>query len=258
MPKESDVKILSSTELSMFTTDLSQPTNTTPAMRYSYDDQHNFMTKKCSGESIHKLTDVSAVDYFQFDFNEVQYHNCWKLIQHSHSSSPLIPQSTNIARLENIIWRKWAKAKAKLQECKPEEVNWYKDCDITWLYGPLADSKRSESILGLTANSCENVSLSSSDKRNDSFSSLSSVSTIDSLGFDQGSDNDSIQDTAVLSDDEYELFSVKSILKRTGSSPLQLEEFRNLGLEKTNKSELSAHLNKTVSFAEMVQIRQFY
>ncbi|CAG8447074.1 8647_t:CDS:2 [Acaulospora morrowiae] len=43
----------------------------------------------------------------------------------------------NGVRLENASWRSWAKQKYKLKTVKPELLNWHKDSDVTWLYGPL-------------------------------------------------------------------------------------------------------------------------
>lgn len=44
---------------------------------------------------------------------------------------------TNSVRLENASWRTWTKAKDNLKTVSPEKLNWLKDCDVTWLYGPL-------------------------------------------------------------------------------------------------------------------------
>jgi hypothetical protein len=40
-------------------------------------------------------------------------------------------------RLENASWRTWAKQRGKLKTISPETLNWLKDSDVTWLYGPL-------------------------------------------------------------------------------------------------------------------------
>lgn len=45
--------------------------------------------------------------------------------------------SINAARLENASWRTWAKARNNLKTVSPEILNWSKDNDITWLYGPI-------------------------------------------------------------------------------------------------------------------------
>ncbi|KAF9255247.1 hypothetical protein L218DRAFT_358215 [Marasmius fiardii PR-910] len=40
-------------------------------------------------------------------------------------------------RLENASWRAWWKQKNELKTVNPEILNWFKDSDVTWLYGPL-------------------------------------------------------------------------------------------------------------------------
>ncbi|KAK0547306.1 protein phosphatase regulator [Tilletia horrida] len=44
---------------------------------------------------------------------------------------------TNGVRLENASWRTWAKQRGNLKTISPETLNWLKDSDVTWLYGPL-------------------------------------------------------------------------------------------------------------------------
>jgi len=48
---------------------------------------------------------------------------------------------SNSVRLENASWRTWAKSKYRLRTVLPETLNWLKDCDVTWLYGPLQTDK---------------------------------------------------------------------------------------------------------------------
>lgn len=43
----------------------------------------------------------------------------------------------NGIRLENASWRTWWKQRNKLKTVTPETLNWLKDSDVTWLYGPL-------------------------------------------------------------------------------------------------------------------------
>ncbi|KAI8595903.1 hypothetical protein EDD21DRAFT_312820, partial [Dissophora ornata] len=43
----------------------------------------------------------------------------------------------NGLRLENASWRNWAKQRHRLKTISPKALNWMKDSDTTWLYGPL-------------------------------------------------------------------------------------------------------------------------
>lgn len=45
----------------------------------------------------------------------------------------------NAARLENASWRTWAQRRSNLKTISPEKVNWYKEIDVTWLYGPIVN-----------------------------------------------------------------------------------------------------------------------
>ncbi|EON96794.1 putative hex2 protein [Phaeoacremonium minimum UCRPA7] len=71
------------------------------------------------------------VDYLSHDWREEDIWSSWKYIISKKGDY------SNAARLENASWRTWMKAKNKLKTVSPETLNWLKDCDVTWLYGPL-------------------------------------------------------------------------------------------------------------------------
>ena len=71
------------------------------------------------------------VDYLSHEWREEDIWASWKYIVHRRKDI------TNCTRLENASWRTWTKAKNKLKTVSPESLNWLKDCDVTWLYGPL-------------------------------------------------------------------------------------------------------------------------
>ncbi|OLN85359.1 hypothetical protein CCHL11_09847 [Colletotrichum chlorophyti] len=71
------------------------------------------------------------VDYLSHNWKEEDIWSSWKFIVSRRS------EYSNAARLENASWRTWMKAKNKLKTVSPETLNWLKDCDVTWLYGPL-------------------------------------------------------------------------------------------------------------------------
>lgn len=71
------------------------------------------------------------VDYLSHNWKESDISTCWRnIVSHRRDVS-------NSVRLENASWRTWTKAKYGLRTIAPELVNWSKDCDVTWLYGPL-------------------------------------------------------------------------------------------------------------------------
>ncbi|EFX03024.1 protein phosphatase type 1 complex subunit hex2 [Grosmannia clavigera kw1407] len=71
------------------------------------------------------------VDYLSHNWREEDIWESWKYIVSRRGDY------SNSARLENASWRTWMKSKNKLKTISPETLNWLKDCDVTWLYGPL-------------------------------------------------------------------------------------------------------------------------
>ncbi|KAM3087464.1 protein phosphatase regulator [Clarireedia jacksonii] len=71
------------------------------------------------------------VDYLSHNWREEDIWSSWKHIVSQRGNY------SNSARLENASWRTWMKSKNKLRTVSPETLNWLKDCDVTWLYGPL-------------------------------------------------------------------------------------------------------------------------
>ncbi|KAI1385105.1 uncharacterized protein F4822DRAFT_433634 [Hypoxylon trugodes] len=92
-----------------------------------------------SPDSLERADDDTAVehhptqhvDYLSHDWREEDIWSSWRYIVSKKS------EYSNGPRLENASWRTWMKAKYKLKTVTPETLNWLKDCDVTWLYGPL-------------------------------------------------------------------------------------------------------------------------
>ncbi|KAF7713404.1 Uncharacterized protein PECH_008996 [Penicillium ucsense] len=74
------------------------------------------------------------VDYLSHEWREEDILASWRYVTARKESY------SNGVRLENASWRTWAKAKHNLGTVSPEALNWLKDCDVTWLYGPLKTS----------------------------------------------------------------------------------------------------------------------
>ncbi|KAH8675974.1 hypothetical protein BX600DRAFT_432510 [Xylariales sp. PMI_506] len=91
------------------------------------------------------------VDYLSHDWREEDIWSSWRYIVSKRG------EYANSSRLENASWRTWMKAKYDLKTVSPETLNWLKDCDVTWLYGPLqtqqtklTDTEQSSSMLSRT------------------------------------------------------------------------------------------------------------
>ncbi|KAJ5162476.1 hypothetical protein N7492_007868 [Penicillium capsulatum] len=74
------------------------------------------------------------VDYLSHEWREEDIWASWRYVTTRKKDY------SNGVRLENASWRTWAKAKHHLGTISPETLNWLKDCDVTWLYGPLKTS----------------------------------------------------------------------------------------------------------------------
>lgn len=84
------------------------------------------------------------VDYLSHEWREEDIWRSWSYVVHRRGGL------TNGTRLENASWRSWMKAKNQLKTVSPETLNWLKDCDVTWLYGPLQTNR---SLIPSTGNS---------------------------------------------------------------------------------------------------------
>lgn len=72
-----------------------------------------------------------CVDYLSHQWTDEDVWSSWKAMTKQKN------QIANGVRLENASWRTWAKQRGKLKTISPETLNWLKDSDVTWLYGPL-------------------------------------------------------------------------------------------------------------------------
>ncbi|KAJ7696520.1 hypothetical protein B0H17DRAFT_400711 [Mycena rosella] len=71
------------------------------------------------------------VDYLSHDWAEEDVWRSWRNMTRQKN------EIANGMRLENASWRTWWKQRNKLKTVTPETLNWLKDSDVTWLYGPL-------------------------------------------------------------------------------------------------------------------------
>lgn len=71
------------------------------------------------------------VDYFSHQWDVSDIYKSWRYVIQKRKDV------ANAARLENASWRTWAQRRSNLKTISPEVVNWSKDNDITWLYGPI-------------------------------------------------------------------------------------------------------------------------
>ncbi|KAK4128212.1 hypothetical protein N657DRAFT_562487 [Parathielavia appendiculata] len=87
------------------------------------------------------------VDYLSHNWREEDIWSSWKLVVSRRGDY------NNAARLENASWRTWMKSKNKLNTVSAETLNWLKDHDVTWLYGPLQTGASSFNHTSSSSNS---------------------------------------------------------------------------------------------------------
>ncbi|KAJ1565384.1 hypothetical protein HK096_003111, partial [Nowakowskiella sp. JEL0078] len=71
-----------------------------------------------------------CVDYLSFNFDAFDLYKCWRNAT-KHKDNII-----NGRRLENASWRKFFQLRFGLPTIDPAKLNWQKDSDVVWLYGP--------------------------------------------------------------------------------------------------------------------------
>ncbi|PNS17108.1 hypothetical protein CAC42_3843 [Sphaceloma murrayae] len=89
------------------------------------------LTPTVADDTAVKSNPSRHVDYLSHDWREEDIWSSWR---HIVSQRKVYGQRS---RLENASWRTWAKSKYNLPTVSPETLNWLKESDVTWLYGPL-------------------------------------------------------------------------------------------------------------------------
>lgn len=88
-------------------------------------------TRSTQDDQAVEVEPTRHVDYLSHEWKEEDIWRSWSYVVHRRGNL------ANGTRLENASWRSWVKAKNQLKTVSPEALNWLKDCDVTWLYGPL-------------------------------------------------------------------------------------------------------------------------
>ncbi|KAJ7576967.1 hypothetical protein C8J56DRAFT_1171240 [Mycena floridula] len=103
--------------------------NYLPVLLVSVTTNHSFtpVSDDLSLETVPR----GQVDYLSHDWEEEDVWRSWRNMTRQKN------EIANGMRLENASWRTWWKQRNKLKTVTPETLNWLKDSDVTWLYGPL-------------------------------------------------------------------------------------------------------------------------
>ncbi|KAH9205177.1 hypothetical protein DL95DRAFT_492342 [Leptodontidium sp. 2 PMI_412] len=118
--------------------------------------QYSREPARCAEDDTAICTQPSRhVDYLSHHWREEDIWSSWKHIVSKRG------EYRNSARLENASWRAWMKSKNKLNTVSPDTLDWLKDGDITWLYGPLQIGFDKEFRI-VNASRCESGRMSNS------------------------------------------------------------------------------------------------
>ncbi|KAG8825005.1 hypothetical protein FRC19_000624 [Serendipita sp. 401] len=96
-------------------------------MNHNADHQHGHLV---DDTDVHESARIQ-VDYLSHKWQEADVWHTWKNMTRQKNDI------ANGVRLENASWRTWWQTKGKLKTISPQKLNWLKDSDVTWLYGPL-------------------------------------------------------------------------------------------------------------------------
>ncbi|KAL3425396.1 protein phosphatase type 1 complex subunit Hex2/Reg1 [Phlyctema vagabunda] len=75
-------------------------------------------------------TPAGHVDYLSHVWKEEDLWSSWRHLVSAKKTTPVD------IRLENASWRAWSKISNNLHTINPARIDWQKDSDSTWLYGP--------------------------------------------------------------------------------------------------------------------------
>ncbi|KAJ3308708.1 hypothetical protein HDV04_000964 [Boothiomyces sp. JEL0838] len=106
-------------------------------------DHMTFSPKKMD-ERISQVEQAEHVDYFHHDFNNFDLHETWK------QATKVKDNIDNGRRFENACWRKFFQQKFNLKKINPSDLNWHKDADSCWLYGPYLPANKQEHGVEIT------------------------------------------------------------------------------------------------------------
>ncbi|KAI8902626.1 hypothetical protein BC833DRAFT_572719 [Globomyces pollinis-pini] len=78
---------------------------------------------------------TEQIDYFHYPLDPMDLHSCWKKAT-VDSKSKTKEMAMHGKRRENATWRRYMQVHYHLPKLNPKELNWSKDSDRCWFYGP--------------------------------------------------------------------------------------------------------------------------
>ncbi|KAI9847199.1 MAG: hypothetical protein M1837_003063 [Sclerophora amabilis] len=116
----------------------------------------DFLKKPAEDDTAIQHEPAEHVDYLSHNWKEDELWASWKHVVSRRKSY------SNSERLENASWRTWTMSRDRLKTVCPETLNWQKESDVTWLYGPLQTRSHMSSVMPFSAPSGDRLSKSNS------------------------------------------------------------------------------------------------
>ncbi|KAJ1677758.1 protein phosphatase regulator, partial [Spiromyces aspiralis] len=84
---------------------------------------------------------LPRVDYFYHTWDDLAFGSNWFMLRkvYPEEINEWDPDPALKLRCLNVLWRRWTARLFNLQKFPPENINWNKDADLTFLYGPVCD-----------------------------------------------------------------------------------------------------------------------
>ncbi|CCH62846.1 hypothetical protein TBLA_0I01880 [Henningerozyma blattae CBS 6284] len=117
------------------------PPGNSPRHNSHFISSNYHIPRPCDDSSL-SSTVPSHVDYLSHRWQDEEElaATWWCLAAQRAALSPPLPPA-RAARLANACWRTWAQQRNRLNTVPPATINWAKDSDVTWLYGPALTSQ---------------------------------------------------------------------------------------------------------------------
>ncbi|KAJ1919569.1 protein phosphatase regulator [Mycoemilia scoparia] len=89
---------------------------------------------------------IPRVDYLYYDWSLDNFGPNWSMLRRTypHEINEWDPDPSFKIRCQNVLWRQWSIHLRQLDKFPPEKINWNKDADLSFLYGPVYRNAVSE------------------------------------------------------------------------------------------------------------------
>lgn len=166
----------------------------------------------CNTDQTIKHIPSQCRDYLEEGWSIEMAINSWKLVRGLNKGRIEYLESNRKStylyqRLENVSWRNYSKAKLQLKGCSPHKLQWNREEDYYWLFGP--NPEKLTSINPSNFNVCSRTHLSDSAITKSMFKKEGKVCA-NRVRFDIESDSSGVDNSG----DEYIIIERNKLMRR--------------------------------------------